>query len=216
MFGEFSKLMRPSNDDEAIRLAHDSRETPPPPSTIMREGKEALSGLIHAAHSALISELINRVAEQPSEFFERLIVDVLLSMGYGAERSATAQRLGRTGDGAVDGVIVLDELGLDVIGIRARRQKPGIPVPASEIRDFAAALEERHATKGVFVTTGHFALGAAEFCARLPRRVVLIDGHRLADIMMRYNIGVEVQQCFVLKGVDEGYFPVSQGHARQA
>ena len=208
--------MRPSNDDEAVRLAHDSREAPSAPSAILREGKEALSSLIQAAHSALISELINRVADQPSEFFERLIVDVLLSMGYGTERSATAQRLGRTGDGAIDGVIVLDELGLDLIGIRARRQKPGVPVPASEIRDFAAALEERHATKGVFVTTGHFALGAAEFCGRLSHRVVLIDGHRLAEIMVRYNIGVEVQQCFVLKGVDEGYFPESQGLARHA
>ncbi len=216
MICDFKKLMQPSNDDDLQGIESWRGDVLPPPSSpFLREGREALEGLVQASQAALISELISRIHAQPPEFFERLVIDVLLSMGYGTERSATAQRLGRSGDGGIDGVITLDELGFDLIYIQAKRLKPGVAVPISDIRDFAGSLESRQAAKGVFVTTTHFSPGAAEFCSRLSRRVVLIDGHRLADIMVRYNIGVEVQQCLVLKGLDSGYFaPQSVGYAR--
>jgi restriction system protein len=89
-----------------------------------------------------------------------------------------------------------------------------VPVPISDIRDFAGTLESRHASKGVFVTTTHFSAGAAEFCSRLTRRVVLIDGMRLAHLMFRYNIGVVVRHCYVLKGLDRAYFALPPGLAR--
>lgn len=216
MIGDFQKLMQPSNDDE-FGVAEPWRpQHPQQHASRGKDGREALAALVRAAHAALSGELIARIHAQPPEFFERLVIDVLLSMGYGTERSATAQRLGRAGDGGIDGVITLDELGFDLIYIQAKRLKPGVAVPISEIRDFAGSLEARQATKGVFVTTTHFSPGAAEFCSRLSRRVVLIDGARLADIMMRYNIGVEVQECFVLKGLDSAYFaPQLQGLARE-
>jgi restriction system protein len=216
MICDFQKLMQPSNDDD-LPGPEPWREDPRAPSPlILREGRAALEGLLEAANAALISEIIARIHVQPPEFFERLVIDVLLSMGYGTERSATAQRLGRSGDGGIDGVITLDELGFDLIYIQAKRLKPGVAVPISDIRDFAGSLESRQAVKGVFVTTTHFSPGAAEFCSRLSRRVVLIDGHRLADIMVRHNIGIEVQKCIVLKAVDSGYFaPQAVGYGRE-
>jgi restriction system protein len=214
MICDFQKLMQPSNDDDVTGPLTSRYEAPPPQGPLLRQGGEALASLVDAANAALQSEMIARIHAQPPAFFERLVIDVLLSMGYGTERSATAQRLGRSGDGGVDGVITLDELGFDLIYIQAKRLKPGVAVPISDIRDFAGSLESRHAAKGVFVTTTHFSPGAAEFCSRLSRRVVLIDGLRLADIMVRYNIGVEVQQCIVLKGLDSAYFaPQSAGFA---
>jgi restriction system protein len=206
MICDFQKLMQASNDDD-LHGAEPWRLDPLAPAcAVLREGREALESLAQSVHAALTCEIISRIHAQPPEFFERLVIDVLLSMGYGTERSATAQRLGRSGDGGIDGVITLDELGFDLIYIQAKRLKPGVAVPISDIRDFAGSLESRHASKGVFVTTTHFSPGAAEFCSRLSRRVVLIDGCRLAEIMVRYNIGVEVQQCIVLKGLDSSYF----------
>ncbi len=165
-----------------------------------------LMELARTANAALQHELIARIHLQPPEFFERLVIDVLLTMGYGTERSTTAQRLGRSGDGGIAGVITLDELGFDLIYIQSSRLKPGVAVPISEISDFVGSLESRQVSKGVFVTTTHFPPAAAEFCARLNGRVVLIDGARLADIMIRHNIGVAVEECIVLKGLDNAYF----------
>jgi restriction system protein len=214
MIFDFQKLMQPSNDDDGAAAPMTLHHEAPP--AVLRQGTETLASLVRAAHAALQSELIARIHAQPPAFFERLVIDVLLSMGYGTERSAAAQRLGRSGDGGVDGVITLDELGLDLIYIQAKRLKPGVAVPISDIRDFAGSLESRQASKGVFVTTTHFSAGAAEFCSRLTRRVVLIDGVRLTDIMMRYNIGIAVQECFVLKGLDTDYFsPQSSGLLRE-
>lgn len=206
MILDFQRLMQPSNDDDVPVMEPWREELRRPSPSTSQEGREALNSLVQAAHEALIGEIIARIHAQPPDFFERLVIDVLLSMGYGTERSSAAQRLGRSGDGGVDGVIALDELGLDLIYIQAKRLKPGVAVPIADIRDFAGSLESRQAGKGVFVTTTHFSSGAAEFCSRLSRRVVLIDGLRLAEIMMRYNVGVEVQQCLVLKGIDSSYF----------
>lgn len=206
MIVDFQRLMQPSNDDDVPAMEPWREQLRKTASTTQQEGREALASLAQAVHEALIDEIISRIHAQPPEFFERLVIDVLLSMGYGTERSSAAQRLGRSGDGGIDGVITLDELGLDLIYIQAKRLKPGVAVPIADIRDFAGSLESRQASKGVFVTTTHFSAGAAEFCSRLSRRVVLIDGMRLAEIMVRYNVGVEVQQCLVIKGIDSGYF----------
>jgi restriction system protein len=166
----------------------------------------ALAGLMRSLHAKLADEIIARIHSQSPEFFEGLVIDVLLAMGYGRRRADMAQRLGRSGDGGIDGLVALDELGLDHIFIQAKRLKPGVPVPIGEIRDFAGSLEARHASKGVFVTTTHFSPGAAEFCARLTRRVVLLDGRRLAELMVKHNIGVTVRQAYFVKGIDSRYF----------
>jgi restriction system protein len=166
----------------------------------------SLAGLVRATDAQLSREIIGRIHAQVPEFFERLVIDVLLAMGYGKNHADMAQRLGRSGDGGIDGLIPLDELGLDLLFIQAKRLKPGVPVPISDVRDFAGSLEARHAAKGVLVATTHFSAGAVEFCSRLSRRIVLIDGQRLAELMIRHNIGVTVKEIYLLKMIDGSYF----------
>lgn len=173
---------------------------------ITDEGCAALTALVRASDAVLQRELIGRIHAQTPEFFERLVIDVLLAMGYGSDRAEMARCLGRSGDGGIDGIIPLDELGFDSISIQAKRLKPGTAVPIADVRDFAGSLEARRASKGVFVTTTHFSAGAAEFCAQLVRRVVLIDGNRLAELMLRCGLGVRVQHRFEIRALDRAYF----------
>ena len=203
LFNDFQRLMQPPEDDT---LVFGGARAADPLSGAPMVSEAALVSLLRSANAALVDELIGRIHSHRPEFFEHLVIDVLLAMGYGRRRADMAQRLGRSGDGGIDGLIALDELGLDLIYIQAKRLKPGLPVPISEVRDFAGSLEARHASKGVFVTTTHFSPGAVEFCSRLTRRVVLIDGMRLADLMVRYNIGVKVRQSYLVKGIDGSYF----------
>ena len=198
VLSEFQRLMQPSDDEPS-----DAGE---PMGGITEEGRMALAALVNAANAVLRSELIARIHAQTPEFFERLVIDVLLAMGYGRNRAEMALCLGRSGDGGIDGIISLDELGFDSICIQAKRLKPGIAVPIGDVRDFAGSLEARRAGKGVFVTTTHFSAGAAEFCAQLVRRVVLIDGSRLTELMLRHGIGVRVQHNFEIRTLDKAYF----------
>lgn len=158
------------------------------------------------AQSDLSDELISHVHAREPVFFEELVIDVLFAMGYGGRRRDLARRLGRSGDGGVDGLISMDELGLDLIYIQAKRLKPGSVVPVCDVRDFAGSLDAHHASKGIFVATSHFSPAAFNFSEQVSRRVVLIDGKRLTELMIRYNIGVKVQQSYQFKRVDLDYF----------
>lgn len=204
MIADFQRLMQVSED--APILPTPVRQ---PHADVLPFDEQRFIALARSAHLALLGELIARVHSQPPEFFEHLVLDVLRAMGYGKRRDM-AQRLGRTGDGGIDGIIALDELGLDQVYMQAKRLKPGNPVPIGEVRDFAGSLEAKHASKGVFVTTTHFSPGAVEFCAQLSRRVVLIDGNLLAELMMRNDIGVKVKEKFYLKRIDPDYFSLSR------
>ena len=161
---------------------------------------------IWSAQTTLATELISQIHAREPEFFEDLVIDVLLGMGYGTRRRDLARRLGRSSDGGVDGLIWADELGLDLIYLQAKRLKPGNAVPVSEVRDFAGSLDAHRASKGIFVTTSHFSPAAASFCQQVSRRVVLVDGVQLAELMIRHNIGVSVQQSYQIKRVDADYF----------
>jgi restriction system protein len=158
------------------------------------------------AQAQLMNDLLGLIHAQGPAFFEELVIDVLLAMGYGGRRRDLAARLGRTGDGGVDGVIAQDELGLDLIYVQAKRLKPGTTVPVGEVRDFAGSLDAHHAGKGIFVSTSHFSDAAAGFCSQVSRRVVLIDGPKFAELMVRHNIGVRVKQSYQIKRVDLDYF----------
>lgn len=201
LLGDFQRLMRESGDDLIVPDHAAGLD-----GGISADGASALATLVSAAGAVLHSELIARIHTQTPDFFERLVIDVLLAMGYGNNRADMATCLGRSGDGGIDGIIHLDELGFDTICIQAKRLKPGVAVPIGDVRDFAGSLEARRAGKGVFVTTTHFSAGAAEFCSQLTRRVVLIDGNRLADLMLRYGIGVKVQHRFEIRALDRSYF----------
>ncbi len=155
---------------------------------------------------SLSADLIERVHSFSPAFFEQLIVDLLLAMGYGGGRAEMGRSLGKSGDGGIDGVIKEDELGLDVVYVQAKRYAANNAVPVREVRDFIGSLEGHRASKGVFVTTSTFPSSAREFVERVSKRVILIDGIELARLMIRHNVGVRVKDAYEIKKIDEDYF----------
>lgn len=149
-------------------------------------------------------DLINSVKSCSPEFFEKLVVDLLLNMGYGGSRKDAGEAIGKSGDEGIDGIIKEDRLGLDTIYIQAKRWENTVSRP--EIQKFAGALQGQQAKKGVFITTSNFSQGAMEFAAKIDSKVVLIDGERLAELMIDFNIGVSKIKSYYLKKIDTDYF----------
>ncbi|WP_175944231.1 restriction endonuclease [Caballeronia sp. BCC1704] len=166
--------------------------------------------IIRKAHAELDDELsldlVARVIAAPPEFFERLVVQLLLAMGYGGSTSDAGRALGKSGDGGVDGVIDQDALGLDRIYVQAKRYSDGNSVGSGAIRDFFGSLDRFKAAKGLFVTTSSFSPSARETAEFLSKRIVLIDGRQLAKLMIRFNVGCRVEETIELKKVDEEFF----------
>jgi restriction system protein len=165
---------------------------------------------IEASHTALTatlqSDLVDRVRELPPAFFERLIIDLLIAMGYGGGRAEMGQSIGRAGDGGIDGMIKEDALGLDVVYVQAKRYAEGNTVGRAEVQSFAGSLDGVGATKGIFFTTSAFSQGAREYVSRISKRIVLIDGAGLSSLMVRNNVGVRTRTVYEIKRVDEDYF----------
>ncbi len=156
--------------------------------------------------ASLSNDLLERVRNAPPAFFENLIVSVLIKMGYGGTSQDAGRAIGQSGDDGVDGVIDQDPLGVDQIYVQAKRYAEGRGVGAAAIRDFFGALSLKKAHKGIFVTTSDFTASARETAAGLGSRIVLIDGQRLADLMIRYDVGCRTEEVFELKRVDEDFF----------
>ena len=165
---------------------------------------------IDAAHqslkAALRAELLDRIVQNSPSFFEGLIIDLLVAMGYGGSHKDAALQLGRTGDGGVDGVINEDRLGLDRLYVQAKRYGAGSTVGRPEVQAFVGSLVGLGATKGVFVTTSTFSQQAREFVRHLAQRVILIDGTDLADLMIEHNVGVRSYRVVEFKRLDEDFF----------
>jgi restriction system protein len=157
-------------------------------------------------HSALKADLVQRILAQSPSFFERVIVDLLVGMGYGGSHDQAALRLGKSGDGGVDGVIDEDRLGLDRIYVQAKRYSSHVGVGRPEIQGFVGSLVGLGASKGIFVTTSTFTTHATEYVRHLPQRVILIDGGRLAELLVEYDVGVRVSRSIAVKRVDEDFF----------
>jgi restriction system protein len=157
-------------------------------------------------NQALKADLLQRILAQSPTFFERAIVDLLVGMGYGGSHEDAARRLGKTGDGGIDGVIDEDRLGLDRIYVQAKRYAPHVGVGRPEVQGFVGNLVGFGATKGVFVTTSSFSAPAMDFVRHLPQRIVLIDGDRLADLMIEHGVGVRVARTVEVKRLDEDFF----------
>lgn len=164
---------------------------------------DAAQGVLHAA---LKAELLQRVLAQSPAFFERAIVDLLVAMGYGGSHEGAALSLGRSGDGGVDGMIDEDRLGLDRIYVQAKRYAPHVGVGRPDVQGFVGSLVGFGASKGVFVTTSSFSVPAIDFVRHLPQRVVLIDGTRLAELMIEHGVGVRVSRTIAVKRLDEDFF----------
>ncbi len=166
---------------------------------------ERFNLLTREANAALSAELLERLRECDPGFFERIVIQLLLKMGYGGSRAEAGQAVGRSGDGGIDGVIAEDRLGLDSIYVQAKRWQGSVGEPP--LRDFLGALVSRGANKGVFITTGLFTEAAQQFARRSPQhKVVLIDGPRLTELMIEHGLGVSVQATFELKRIDSDFF----------
>lgn len=141
---------------------------------------------------------------KPSGFFEKLVVDLLLAMGYGGPRAEAGTVTKASGDGGIDGVINEDRLGLDAVYVQAKRWAKTVGV--EELRSFVGALSAHKAHKGVFITTSAFAKSARDYISQVGQKIVLIDGARLAELMIDYGVGVSTRETYVLKRADEDYF----------
>lgn len=168
--------------------------------------EEVIEAAFNATQAALRAELLERILQNDPSFFERLIVELLVAMGYGGSRRNAAAQLGRSGDGGVDGVINEDILGLDRVYVQAKRYGPGSSVGRPEVQAFTGSLVGLGATKGVFVTTSTFSLQAVEFAGRIPQRVILIDGKRLTELMIEHGVGVRSSRVIEFKRIDEDFF----------
>jgi restriction system protein len=153
-----------------------------------------------------MTDLLTRVMEQSPSFFEHLIVELLVAMGYGGSHEDAARQLGKSGDGGIDGVIDEDRLGLDRIYVQAKRYAAGTSIGRPDVQGFVGSLVGIGASKGVFVTTSTFSKQALEYAKSLQQRVILIDGTRLTELMVEFGVGVRVSRVVEVKRLDEDFF----------
>ncbi|GLV57539.1 restriction endonuclease [Dictyobacter sp. S3.2.2.5] len=153
----------------------------------------------------LAMELLERVKNSPPKFFENLVVDLLIAMGYGGSRKDAGQAIGQVGDGGIDGIIKEDKLGLDAIYLQAKRWEGTVARPV--VQGFAGALIGRKARKGVFITTSDFSRQAIDYANGIDNlKIILIDGEQLAQLMIEHNVGVAEESRYILKKIDLDYF----------
>jgi restriction system protein len=174
------------------------------PEAAERTPDELIAAGYQQLHSALVGELRDRVQASSPAFFERLVIDLLVAMGYGGSLDDAGRAIGRSGDEGIDGIIKEDRLGLDVIYVQAKRWQNTIGRP--HIQQFAGALQGQRARKGVFITTSSFSTEARDYAARIDTRIVLIDGEELARLMIAHGVGVATAATYELKRVDSDYF----------
>ena len=177
-----------------------------PPVTLSITPEEQIDAAHATITAALRADLLARILDQSPSFFERLIVDLLVAMGYGGSHENAALRLGKSGDGGIDGVVDQDRLGLDRIYVQAKRYAAHLSVGRPDIQGFVGSLVGFGATKGVFVTTSSFSAPALEFARGLQQRIILIDGNRLTELMTEFGVGVRVSRIVEVKRLDEDFF----------
>ncbi|TYT74241.1 restriction endonuclease [Desulfobotulus mexicanus] len=170
----------------------------------MQTPEDALASAYKKLRSAIESEVLSSVKEASPSFFERVVVDLLVTMGYGGNRQDAGKALGKSGDGGIDGIINEDRLGLDVIYIQAKRWEGTVGRP--EIQKFAGALQGQRARKGVFITTSSFSKEALEYVSLIESKIILIDGERLSKLMVEHNVGVSTVGQYEVKKLDSDYF----------
>jgi len=173
-------------------------------SVFEKTPEETLESAYQRMRQDLASEILQSIKSCSPSFFERLVIDLLVKMGYGGTRKDAGAAIGKSGDGGIDGIIKEDRLGLDAIYIQAKRWDS--PVGRPEIQKFAGALQGQRAKKGVFLTTSAFSAEAHDYVSRIESKIVLIDGILLANLMIDHNVGVSSIAAYELKRVDMDYF----------
>ncbi len=191
-----------------FRSSTSDKEAPTTEAEASIGGQETPEEMLESAHQRirtdLAAELLGRVKNSSPQFFEQLVVGLLVSMGYGGSRKEAGEAIGRSGDEGIDGIINEDRLGLDTIYLQAKKWDGTVGRP--EIQKFVGALHGKRAKKGVFITTGTFSSEAHEYVSHIDPKVVLIDGRQLAQLMIDFNLGVTPIQSYQVKRIDSDFF----------
>ncbi|EOD54804.1 Mrr restriction system protein [Aeromonas molluscorum 848] len=201
-FGEFVAFTLASS--ESSTTASEAVHQPiviPSQQTPQEQIEQALASL----NRSLADELLAEVLALSPRFFEQLVVDLMVAMGYGGSGQEAGQTTRSSSDGGIDGIIKEDKLGLDSIYLQAKRYTDRT-VGSPEVQSFAGALDRYKARKGVFITTSGFSREAQEYVGEIEKRIVLIDGTRLTALMIEHNVGVSTRQVFAIKALDSDYF----------
>lgn len=193
-FKEFRESSKSPQVDKSATSTEEELQTP----------EENLEQAHQRIRSELVEELLQKILTCSPAFFEHLVVELLVKMGYGGSRKDAGERVGQSGDGGIDGIIKEDRLGLDTIYIQAKRWQGTVGRP--EIQKFVGALSGQRAKKGVFITTSRFTADAMEYVSLIETKVVLIDGGKLASLMIDFDVGVSTQATYVIKKIDSDYF----------
>ena len=199
-FQEFGAFWKPSHVNDSFAENKNDQEKCGPSKT----PRELIHECYQELRNVLADDLLQQVSVKTPVFFEHLVLDLLVRMGYGGSREDAAQVVGKSGDEGIDGIIKEDRLGLDVIYIQAKRWKNTVGSP--EIQGFIGALQLKGAHKGIFITTSSFTPAAKEIARKIGNRIVLIDGMQLAQLMIDFNVGVSVETNYEVKRVDQDYF----------
>lgn len=186
-----------SCQDEEINGSYDIESLSP---------TERLDEAFSEINEELSSSLLEEIMKNSPDFFEELVVDLLIHIGYGGSRKEAGKRIGRSGDGGVDGVIKQDHLGLDNIYIQAKRYQKGNNISSETINSFIGALERKGSNKGVFITTSDFTRQAKEAIDDVNKQIALINGEKLTKLMIEFNVGVSTKEIYEIKEINSDYF----------
>ncbi|MCX7633463.1 MAG: restriction endonuclease [Turneriella sp.] len=184
----------------------ESRETETEQGENSSTPQENLERANEELRAELASSILEKIQQNSPKFFEKLVLDLMIALGYGGSRPESGKLLGKSGDEGVDGIINEDKLGLDVIYLQAKRWKGTVGRP--EVQRFVGALQGKRARKGVFITTGNFSDEARDYVASIDAKVVLIDGRQLAELMIDHGVGVYTERAFYIKRIDNDYFEI--------
>lgn len=194
-FSEYSNRKKPKQTAKPQQQAQELPEQTP---------TEQLEQAYESIEKDLVEDLLDKVKHQSPAFFEHLVVDLLVRMGYGGSFENSAQVTQYTNDNGIDGIIYEDKLGLDKIYIQAKRWENQVSRP--KIQEFAGALVGQNANKGVFITTSNYSKEARQYVQGIQQKIVLIDGQELAKYMIEYNVGVSIKKVYEVKRIDNDYF----------
>jgi restriction system protein len=194
-FPEFIEFRARKRDKEGIGEDEGISEATP---------DESLEAAYQKVRKDLEQQLLKQVKQSSHALFEKLVIDLLVKMGYGGTRRDAGRAVGKTGDGGIDGIINEDRLGLDTIYIQAKRWDGVVGRP--EIQKFAGALQGQRAKKDIFITTSNFTSDAHDYVSRIDSKIVLIDGELLAQLMIDHNVGVSTSATYDIKRIDSDYF----------
>jgi restriction system protein len=204
-FPEFKIFHSGKTEKSSTPVSLDNGTTTVPDVDATQTPEESLENSYVALQNSLANELLEAVKKMSSEDFEQLVVQLLVAMGYGGSLQDAGEAVGKSGDEGIDGIIKEDKLGLDNIYIQAKKWVDTV-VGRPTVQAFAGSLEGHRARKGVMITTSSFSNDARGYVQKIEKKIVLIDGKRLAQLMIEHNIGVIVTKVYTLKKLDQDFF----------